>query len=327
MTRLLPLALTLLLACDPIAESASASEPTTRCARCFAGRADAPIITALASQPIAEVKKGVGGRSLAFRLVLADGTRAYFKPAQSFAAHWFSEVAAYHVDRGLGLRRSPPVVSRRVAWSLLARSASSDARVAEIRRNADGSVDGAMIAWIDGELPPLDPPRGWENWLRIEPLRGASPFQRERDWKRGAGVRARDAGPPDSDRAAELSDLVLFDYLLGNIDRWGGGFTNVRTRGPDGPLVHIDNANGFHRGSGKTAHLDAQLRAVQCFRKRTVAAIRAFDAARLRDSLKSEALAPILDEQRLEGFEARRLGVLEHVAEMQRRHGAAALPW
>jgi hypothetical protein len=327
MTRPIVLMVALLAACDPIADSAKASERPAACARCFAGRPDAPVLSALASEPIATVKKGVGGRSLAFRVELAGGTRAYFKPAQSFAAHWFSEVAAYHVDRGLGFGRTPPVVSRRVAWSELARAAGSDPRVAEIRRNADGTVDGAMMAWIEGELPALDPPRGWESWLRVEPLEAASPFQRERDWKRGAGTRPRDAPAPDPKRAGELSDLVLFDYLLGNIDRWGGGFTNVRTLGPGGPLVHIDNANGFHRGSGRTAHLDAQLRAVQRFRKRTVAAIRAFDAARLRDSLAREPLAPILDEERLKGFETRRLRVLEHVAAMERRHGAAALPW
>ena len=51
-----------------------------------------------------------------------------------------------------------------------------------------------------------------------------------------------------ADRGAELSDLVLFDYLIHNIDRWGGGFTNVRTRGEGGPLVFLDNAGGFGAG-------------------------------------------------------------------------------
>jgi hypothetical protein len=37
--------------------------------------------------------------------------------------------------------------------------------------------------------------------------------------------------PTVEDRDAELSDLVVFDFLTQNTDRWGGGNANVLTRG------------------------------------------------------------------------------------------------
>ncbi len=75
----------------------------------FLGQPDADRIEALRTEEISEVTKGRGGRSLAFKITLADGTRGYFKPKQTFsAAHWYSELAAYYLDRELGLDRVPP---------------------------------------------------------------------------------------------------------------------------------------------------------------------------------------------------------------------------
>jgi hypothetical protein len=54
---------------------------------------------------VVRAEKGKGGRSLSFKVELSSGRRAYFKPEQSFAADWFSEVASYHLDRALGLGR------------------------------------------------------------------------------------------------------------------------------------------------------------------------------------------------------------------------------
>jgi hypothetical protein len=269
-------------------------------------------------------RKGFGGRSLAFRVQLADGRRAYFKPEQTFAAHWFSEIAAYHLDRELGLGRASPVVGRTLPWAVFAAAAGNDPRVKEVRVRRDGTVRGSLIAWIEGDLDPVALPPGWEHWLRLDPPRGATPFQRVDDWARGkAPIRPSAAGPPDTpDRVAELSDLVLFDYLIGNLDRWGGGYTNVRTRGAGGPLVHLDNANGFHAGVTSTRHLDAQLAAVERFRRKTVEAIRGFDVHGFARRLSHEPLAPILTEQQLERVEVRRQRILDHVAAVERKHGA-----
>jgi hypothetical protein len=288
------------------------------------------LLQSLRDEPVAEVSKGRGGRSLSFRVTLADGTRAYFKPEQSFAAHWFSEVASFHIDRMLGLGRVAPVAARILPWSSLSAAAGTDERIAELRISADGKLRGALIAWIDGKVVPADLPAGWEAWLRVEQPTGATPFQRVGGWRSGKNRLRSNAAPPEPatpERAAELSDLVLFDHLIGNLDRWGGNFTNVRTLGAGGPLVHLDNANGFHRRDGGRDLLDAQLHAVQRFRRSTVEAIRAFDVRELERRLAREPGAPILDREQLDALEQRRERLLRHVAEMEREHGAEALPW
>ena len=285
------------------------------------------VLRSLATQPITKVKKGQGGRTLAFHVVLVDGARAYFKPEQTFAANWFSEVASFHVDRLLGLYRVAPVVSRRLPWSAFAAAAANDSRRPEIRVARDGTVRGALIAWIDTKPVPLGLPDGWEAWLRCEEPPKISPFQRVDDWRRGRVSRRAGGTAPTPDvpeRPAELSDLILFDYLIANLDRWGGGFTNVRTLGPGGPLIHLDNANGFGRGVVRTKLMDLRLHAVQRFRSQTIEAIAEFDVEALRARLAEEPTAPVLDDRQLAAFEARRRHVLEHVAEMRERFGAAA---
>jgi hypothetical protein len=128
--------------------------------------------------------------------------------------------------------------------------------------------------------------------------------------------------PDDAERAAELSDLLVFDYLTQNTDRWGGGNANVLTRGPGGRIVFLDNAAGFpNTPAATTALMDSRLRVLQRFRRRTVAALRALDVQQLARRRESEPLAPILDARQLAHIDERRNTLLARVAEMEERFG------
>ena len=306
----------------------------------FLGEPDAPRIATLRSAPIFEVEKGKGGRSLAFRITFEDGTQAYFKPKQSFsAAHWYSEIAAYYLDRELGLGRVPPTTGRRFAWRDLQRAAGNDERVSELGIAEDGTLKGALIWWIPDPLKRLRMGRKWERWVRVQRSLPITPYQRPVDYRadlhRRAGVReATDpsrplAGTPDlEERPAELSDMIVFDYLTQNVDRWGGDFTNVRTRGPGGPLIYLDNGAGFWLGEQRLGLMEARLRALQRFRRSTIEAVRRLDIDRLAARLRTDPLAPVLNEKQLDGLAQRRLAVLEHVDTMTARFGEAqVLPW
>jgi len=328
----------------------------------------------LASQPLREVKRGYGGRSVAFKITLADGTQGYYKPEQTFsAAHWWAEVAAYHLDRALGLHRTPPVVSRRLPWAELRAAAPSDERFAEVIVGDDGTVRGCFSYWVPDRLTSMRFGRGWERWVRVQswPDAAVSPFQRPRVYmellaaQRAAG-RDVDGGsdhsaasehsaagdpaetiasdvaanerndegtqlphapvePDDAERAAELSDLLVFDYLTQNTDRWGGGNANVLTRGAGGRIVFLDNAAGFpNTAAATTALMDSRLRVLQRFRRRTVAALRALDVQQLARRMESEPLAPILDARQLAHVGERRNTLLARVAEMEQRFGDEA---
>ncbi|MEM9067622.1 MAG: hypothetical protein AAGE52_03925 [Myxococcota bacterium] len=297
----------------------------------FLGEDDSRMRESLATEDLLDIERGRGGRSLAFKITLANGTRGYFKPEQTFsAARWYSEVAAYYLDRELGLGRAPPTVGRRLFWPPLRRAARDDARVDEVIVS-DRAVRGAFIGWIDGGLPTLNLPQHWEREVRLNGRMAISPYQRPADY-RGLLNETLDASetelgqlPPIEDalpaeRIAELSDLIVFDYLISNVDRWGGGFTNVRTRGRNGPLIFLDNGAGFWIGH-RLGLMDARLESLQRFRRSTVDALERFDAQRFRQRLSEDPLDPILTERQLDGLEIRRQAVLTHVRAMRARYG------
>jgi hypothetical protein len=301
----------------------------------FLGDPDADRIEALRTAEIAAVIKGKGGRSLAFKITLADGTRGYFKPKQTFsAAHWYSEVAAYYLDRELGIGRVPPTTGRVFRWSELRQAASGDARVSELGITEDGTVKGAFIWWIPEPLKRVRMGRKWERWVRIQKWLPTTPYQRPVDYRADLSGRpgVREAtdpsrpiaqAPDTEDRPAELSDLIVFDYLTQNVDRWGGDFTNVRTRGSGGPLIYLDNGAGFWLGEQRLGLMEARLRALQRFRRSTIEAVRRLDVERFAARLQSDPLAPVLNEKQLDGLAQRRGAVLEHVDAMVARFGEA----
>ncbi len=306
----------------------------------FLGEPDAPRIASLRSAAVSQIAKGRGGRSLAFRVTFDDGTRGYFKPKQTFsAAHWYSEVAAYYLDRELGLGRVPPTTGRVFRWNELARAAGNDDRVSELGIAPDGTLKGAFIWWIPERLERLRMGRTWERWIRVQSHLPITPYQRPVDYRadlnRRPGIReASDpsrplASAPDVEgRPAELSDLIVFDYLTQNVDRWGGDFTNLRTRGPDGPLIYLDNGAGFWLGEQRLGLMEARLKALQRFRRATIEAVRKLDVDRFAARLRTDPLAPVLNEKQLDGLAQRRDAVLEHVDAMIARFGEAkALPW
>jgi hypothetical protein len=303
---------------------------------------DEPLLAALAHENIKSVERGRGGRSLGFKIVLADGHKAYFKAEQTFsAANWFGEVAAYHLDRMLGLGRVPCVVSREFDWDQLVDAAGNDPRKAEVIVH-DGKVRGAFVAWVTGSLSPLKQAVGWERWIRVRywPSTAVSPFQRPEVWKRqldlsrkqGDGwrtkedrFRRRNLRPePDTEtRPGELSDLIVFDYLTRNLDRWGGDNANVLVRGKQGPLVFLDNGAGFEPGDPRPSLMEARLHALQRFRRRTIEAVRAFDNARYEQRLAQEVVQPVLSAGQLSALAERRKGLLEWISEMESVHGQA----
>ncbi len=320
----------------------------------FDPREDDAILRALREEEIVAVERGRGGRSLAFRISLANGARAYFKPEQTFSGtHWYAEIAAFHLDRALELHRTAPATGRSIPWAMLAPAAEGDPRVPEIVVGEDGMVRGAAIAWMEGRLVPIQPPEGWQDTLRSSATLGPSPFVAIRELRAAERAASMDAGVADAAspeagpietgpdaagsgddgwedeaRAAELSDLVVFDFLSHNGDRWGGGFTNVRTLGVGGPLVYLDNGAGFSRRRARLTVLDARLAFVERFHAQTLRRLQRLEIARYAERLASDPLAPILDERQLEHLEERRVAAVVHIEALVAERGRdAVLPW
>jgi hypothetical protein len=310
----------------------------------FTGKSAAEVLERLRSGQLQSAEKGSGGRTLAFKVTLESGVQAYYKPEQRLAsANWYAEVAAFYLDRALGLGRVPPVVSRRLAWKQLEAAAVGDSRSKTVAVDRTGNVRGALIAWLPDELLAAGTPPGWEAWLCNEPWNplNVTPYQSAATYKQGlaaqrqrrtggegAALGKREAPPPArDDLPAELSDMIVFDFLTANAERFGDDNANLLTLGAKGPLVFLDNGSGFSPGPAQQGVLNARLSAVSKFRWRTIDALRALDVKTLKATMAADPLGPILDAAMLRGLEARRTAVLEHVAREEKRFGDAVFAW
>lgn len=255
-------------------------------------------VATLASAPIVAIKRNTGGKGLTLRVRFADGQRAVWKPDQKKGAGSFrSEIAAWHLDRLLGFGRTAVVVGRSMGKShVLAQLDHADTDPEVMARfeaelvDHDGRVSGAMIAWHDKTLANAEPPKNWEF-----PDAGVTP-----------------------ERIFEWSDMVAFDFLIDNTDRWSGG--NVLSLGKDGPLIFLDNAAGFSSGRAqRNEMLTSRLESVCRFRPKTEDFLRRLAEKKtlgdaLLASLAHDPLAPVLTERHGTALDARLTTLVEHFA-------------
>src|SRR5262249_34276916 len=158
--------------------------------------------------------------SLSFRVDFADGSRAAFKPAQTnLQTIPRKEVAAYRLNRLLGLNSVAPAAPRLVSRDELLAHLHPETLPALPRIQAEtmfnplGKTAGVMMYWIaeikDSGLDTKEGEAESAQWLT-----------------QGAPL-AADKRP----LAAQLSNLIVFDFLASNPDRYSGG--NMKMS-PDG---------------------------------------------------------------------------------------------
>ncbi len=273
----------------------------------FLGMSDDAVLSRICDAPVERIERNRGGSTVSFRVWFAGGQRGLFKPQQrSEVANFRAELAAYRMSRLLGFHRVPPACGRTLPRELLQRTAdrSGDAafstRVMTELLGRSDAVPGAMLYWVPGSLEPVP---GVE---RYAALLGGDPV-------------------PEADRtlARELSDLLLFDFLNDNVDRWSGG-NILRQRSAPGalpgitsPMLFMDNGASFsalHDGLGARPQDQAgRLDRVQRFSRSTVEALRAITPVSLRRAMADDPLGPCLSELQQSAVIARKTRVLRHV--------------
>jgi hypothetical protein len=238
----------------------------------FMGMEDDFLIARLRSQPIVRVKFNKGGSSLSFRVDFADGSRAAFKPAQTnLQTIPRKEVAAYRINRLLGLGAVPPATPRMVSRTdifshLHPETVPMLPRIrGETIFDPRGNTAGVMMYWVPIiKDSGLDTPEGLRESTR---------------WLTQGQV------IPDEKHAlaAQVSDLLVFDFLTSNPDRTSGG--NLLTNEDGSRLLFMDNTLSFFiepQGNEKTRSVLARS---QRFSRRLVQAL---------DRISEETLTAIL---------------------------------
>lgn len=325
-------------------EASAATQPADR-PGFFLGKPEDALLERLRSAEIESVLPDPRGRPGAFDVALADGGHARFEPERAAAkGRWSAPIAAHLLDRALGLGRVPPVVGRSLPWNKLERAAASEPEPASIVRDPQGNVRGALMYRPPGKLAEVRLPAGWDQWLSIEPLAAAhvSPYQPAAAWsaaREAARDRTRPAEspsiaaratpePPSPDLPAELSDMMLFDYLTLDTERFAEAQSGLLALARRGPWIWLDN--GTFSGGPEAREIGARrLAGVSRFRRRTLDALRALDVAALGARMRQAALGagPLLDRKALAGLEARKRAVLAHADKQQRRFGDAVFAW
>ena len=183
-------------------------------------------------QPILGMKLSKGGSSLSFRVELADGSRAAFKPAQTnLQTIPRKEVAAYRLNRLLGLNAVPPAAPRMVSRDEMFAHLHPDSLAALPRIRAEtifnpmGKTAGVIMYWVP-EIKDLDHDDPAAIHQSLQWLTQGQPIPVD---KRSI--------------AAQLSQLVVFDFLTSNPDRFSGG--NMKTSSDGSRLLFMDNTMSF----------------------------------------------------------------------------------
>jgi hypothetical protein len=277
----------------------------------FMGMSDELLLERVRTQPIVRFKVNHGGSSLSFRIEFADGSRAAWKPTQTnLQTIPRKEVAAYRLNRLLGLNAVPPAAPRAVARDELLSHLHPESiellpRIeAETVFGPGGKTVGTASYWIpvikDSGFDTPEGQRLAQTWLSV-------------------GQRI----PPDKrDIAAQLSDLVVFDFLTANPDRLSGG--NMKMS-PDGKqLYYMDNTMSFFvEPTSKAKARDALMR-TQRFSRATYAALDRISVPTLERVLSEETGTPyeILTPAEIRAVVQRRDVVRQYVAVLIGQFGA-----
>jgi hypothetical protein len=257
--------------------------------------------------------KPVGHSSVVLRMRTVDRVTAALRIRSHQIPHGYRhEIAAYRISRLLGLDNVPPAVYRRATWKEIRQRFYDDMldRRGAIRRavlwDADGSAPGAAVYWVKGlRSIGLENQARWQHWLH------------DAEIPKGKATLARD-----------LSTMVVFDFLIGNWDRFSGG--NLPADSSRQRAFLRDNDRSFSTPLLERRYdklLDALTR-TERFSKDLVRRLTALDLASIQSELArdpSHAADPLLNDTQIADLLDRRATVLSYIAALIEARGEDAV--
>jgi hypothetical protein len=296
-------------ALDPLAAPVRPPHWQTR-GTYFFGLSDQALLEPLRNAALRKAKFNRGGSSVSLRVDFTSGGRASFKPDQTnLQSVPRKEVAAYRIDRMIGLSHVAPVLAGAIPRQDVVAAMEPAARAllprfnAEVIATSDGLVTGSLAWWIpeisncriDGF--PVDSTDGVVVWKRYLTIGHPLP----------AAVRPM---------AEQISAMVLFDLLINNFDRWSG--SNVKCSPDMRRLYFMDNALSF--GVDPQGQLRARLyfKRVQRFSRSLVDAVRRLDRVEITDVMNTDTgpWPSLLTEAEIDAMMKRRDHLLAYIDEL-----------
>jgi len=275
----------------------------------FLGMSDDFLLTRMRTQAPTRFKLNRGGSSLSFRVDFADGSRAAFKPLQTNEQSIpRKEVAAYRLNRLLGLNAVPPAVPRTFALKEILSHLHPETEPfagriqAETIVDAGGKTRGELSYWIPViKDSGLDTPAGRAMtalWLSQQ-----APFPAD-----------------EAARAVQVSNLAVFDFLISNPDRYSGG--NMKSSADGRVLYFMDNTMSFFLDPQGSDRTKGWLLGTQRFSRALLVALERLDARTVAALAKDEGSPePLLTPEEQAALLSRRDVVRQHVASLVATYG------
>jgi hypothetical protein len=279
------------------------------------------LLAPLGAAAVTRIKPNHGGTSLSFRIDFANGSRASFKPEQVWPqSDPRREIAAYRMDRLLGIGRVPPSKPIKFTVAELIAAADPPLRTYVTKRLADEALPK------NGEL------RGMVYWwipeIRDARLNGIEMHEPEAMQQLVAYLQIG-ADIPAKQRAfiEQLATRILFDVVIDNSDRWSGSNTKIS---PDlSTLYFMDNSLSFSKFThGHESNLRPLMR-MQVFPRELVKRLRALTLDQIKKALAltddTVGLGPLLTDEEMRAILARRDNVLAQIDRLIAEHGEGAV--
>jgi len=266
---------------------------------------------------VEEVRLNRGGTSISLRIDFENGARAACKPSQ---IHIHSqprrEVAAYRVNRLLGLSSVPPAVGRRFRFSDIVDHLDSANHRKRVIAEGAPEKDGTVLAELSWWIPVLKEAR--IEGFTIDSTDGVV------TWKRYLAQ----GGPVPDDVAgivSQLSQLVLFDFIINNADRWSGG--NVKASDDGRVLYFMDNTMSFGDDDNGHTKTRTYLERAQKFSRRMVDRLRKLEHDQLRAAFTTdiEPFEFLLTDAEIKSVLARRDYAMRYIDRLIEKYGEEAV--
>jgi Golgi casein kinase, C-terminal, Fam20 len=280
---------------------------------------DELLLAPLAATPLTGIKLNHGGTSLSLRVDFASGARAAFKPQQIHPqSDPRREIAAYRIDRMLGIGHVAPAKSATFALADLIAAAPADSRDYTTQRLVDeaivhdGKVSGEVSWWIpeirDATIGThrVDEPEGMAEWV---------PY-----------LQAGEPMPPElAGTMAQMSTMIVFDVLIDNADRWTGN--NTKCSVDHETMYFMDNTLSFTQFTfGHESNL-TPLHRISKFSRKLVTRLRTLTYASVARALQTsdDPLAPLLEPGEIRALLARRDHLLRYIDGLSAELGESAV--
>ncbi len=302
-----PLRSTMVLPLESAALDPEKAEVASDAVGTFLGMKDELLLERMKSAEIVKAKLNKGGSSISFHLYFSDGSAAAFKPEQiNPQTVPRKEIAAYRINRMMGLSAVPPATSRTLhrddlVGKLLPEAAFLATRIdAETTFDEEGFTRGELSYWIpviaDSHLDTPENVLAWTKWMTP-----------------GEEIPADRVG-----LMAQLSSLLVLDMLTNNSDRFSGG--NLLTSSDGKILFYMDNTFGFQ--VEPEGHIRCRQYLFRCekFSRKLVESLRHMDLPSLRRAL--EPNPSVLGELEMKSVIARKDVTLRYIDGLVAAFGA-----